>query len=72
MARVIIADGDVLREKLATYVADLSASSTKPRFVVALSGGSMPKLLSGLLEHGPREMRDTATASRCISLATGT
>ncbi|KAH8058753.1 6-phosphogluconolactonase [Aureococcus anophagefferens] len=52
MARVIVADGDVLRERLATYVSELSAASTKPRFVVALSGGSMPKLLSGLLDKG--------------------
>lgn len=52
MARVIIADGDALRSSLADYVADLSAASTKPRFVVALSGGSMPKLLSGLLDKG--------------------
>ena len=52
MARVIIADGDVLRSRLADYVADLSAHSNKPRFVVALSGGSMPKLLSGLLDKG--------------------
>ena len=52
MARVIIADGDALRDSLADYVANLSAASTKPRFVVALSGGSMPKLLTGLLDKG--------------------
>mmetsp|Transcript_12681 Transcript_12681/g.40216 ORF Transcript_12681/g.40216 Transcript_12681/m.40216 type:complete len:244 (-) Transcript_12681:58-789(-) len=41
------ATGDEVRREVAAYVAALSAASGD-RFVVALSGGSMPSLLTGL------------------------
>ncbi|CAH0371243.1 unnamed protein product, partial [Pelagomonas calceolata] len=47
---VTIADGDALKKQIAQYVATIAKACTKDRFVVALSGGSMPKLLTGLLD----------------------
>ena len=47
---VTIADGDALKKQIAQYVATIAKACTKERFVVALSGGSMPKLLTGLLD----------------------
>ena len=47
---VTIADGDSLKKQIAQYVATIAKACTKDRFVVALSGGSMPKLLTGLLD----------------------
>ena len=41
---------DALKKQIAQYVATIAKACTKDRFVVALSGGSMPKLLTGLLD----------------------
>ena len=46
---MIVADGDDLKKCLAAKVVGLARG--KERFVVALSGGSMPKLLAGLLDE---------------------
>lgn len=47
---VAIADGDALKKQIAQYVAGVATACAKERFVVALSGGSMPKLLASLLD----------------------
>jgi len=52
-ANFMIHDGDALKEELAIYVAEAAKAKTEEggRFVVALSGGSLPKMLHFLAQR---------------------